>query len=80
MKPEKVFRVGSVSASIFRNEVETANGKRDIRNVTLQRRYHDGEEWKNASSFGLAELPQALAVLDLALKHLSVKEADVTPS
>ena len=79
MKPEKVFRVESVSASVFKNEVETANGKQDMRNVALQRRYHDGEEWKNASSFGLAELPQALAVLDLALRYLSNKEADVTP-
>ena len=78
MKPEKVFRVGLVSASIFKNEVETANGKRDMRNVTLQRRYHDGDVWKNASSFGLAELPQALAVLELAFRYLGNKEADVT--
>jgi hypothetical protein len=80
MKPERVFRIGSVSASIFRNEVETAGGKRDMRNVTLQRRYHDGEEWKNASSLGLADLPQALTVLELAMKHIAESEADVTPS
>jgi hypothetical protein len=79
MKPEKVFRVGSVSASVFKNTVETQNGKRDMRNVALQRAYRDGEEWKNTSTFGLAEVPQALAVLDLALRYLSNKEADVTP-
>ena len=49
--------------------------------ASIQKRwYHDGEEWKNASSLGLAELPQALAVLDLSLRYLSTKEADVTPS
>ena len=28
MKPEKVFRIGSVSASVFVNEIETEGGKR----------------------------------------------------
>ena len=54
MKPEKVFRVGSVSASVFVNKIDTENGKREIRNVNLQRRYKDGDgEWQSSSSFGL---------------------------
>ena len=38
MKPEKVFRIGPVSGSVFVNEVQTDGGKRTIRNVNLQRR------------------------------------------
>ena len=79
MKPEKVFRIGSVSASIFKNDVETASGKRSVRNVSLQRRYRDGDEWKSSSSFGLGDLPQARSVLDLAVKFVADQEADVTP-
>jgi len=79
MKPGKVFRIGPVSASVFVNEVKTDNGKREIRNVKLQRRYRDDSdgEWKSSSSFGLADLPQALVVLEMALKHVAEKEADV---
>ena len=77
MKPEKVFRIGSVSASVFVNEIETEGGKRSIRNVNLQRRYRDGDEWKSSSSFALGDLPQAIAVLELAMKHVADTEAEV---
>ena len=76
-KPEKVFRIGYVSASIFVNEIETEGGKRTVRNVNLQRRYKDGNEWKSASSFGLGDLPCALRVLQLALQHMETVEAEV---
>ena len=77
-KPEKVFRIGSVSASVFAREIENDNGKRTIRNVNLQRRYRDDEgEWKSTSSFSLAELPQAATVLQLATNYVAEKEAAV---
>jgi hypothetical protein len=78
MKPEKVFRIGSVTASVFVNEIETDAGKRRIRSVALQRRYRDDDgEWKSSNSFGLGELPQALTAIDLALKFVANKEAAV---
>lgn len=77
MKPEKVFRIGSVSASVFVNKVDTDNGKRDIRNVNLQRRYKDGDEWKSSSSFGLGDMPQAIEVLRRSLDYVAGKEAEV---
>ena len=80
MKPEKVFRIGSVSASVFVNEVKSEAGTRNVRNVNLQRRYRDGDEWKSSSSFGLSDLPQAIAILEIAMKHVAEEEADVTPT
>ena len=76
--PEKVFRIGLVSASIFINEIEGESGKRQIRNVNLQRRYKDGDEWKSSTSFGLADLPNAIRVLQLALQHVETAEAVVS--
>lgn len=76
--PEKTFRIGSVSASVFVNRVQGDGGKREVRNVNLQRRYKDGDEWKSSSSFGLADLPQAIRVLQLAQEHVESAEADVT--
>ncbi len=78
MKPERVFRIGPVTASVFANEVE--GGKRHVRNVSLQRRYRDDSdgEWKSSNSFGLGDLPQAIAVLDLAMKFVTEKEATIS--
>ena len=78
MKPEKVFRIGVVSGSVFVNEVDTEGGKRQIRNVSLQRRYrdHDSGDWKSAISFALADLPAAITVLKMALDYVASKEAE----
>ncbi|MCP4679929.1 MAG: hypothetical protein GY854_31440 [Deltaproteobacteria bacterium] len=80
MKPEKVFRIGAVSGSVFVNEVDTEGGKRQIRNVNLQRRYRDDAsgDWKSASSFGLADLPAAITVMKMALAHVASEEAETT--
>ena len=78
--PEKVFRIGSASASVFANDVETEGNRRILRNVSIQRRYRDGDEWKSSTSFGLADLPAAIRVLQLAQQHVETTEAEVTGS
>ena len=79
-KPEKVYRIGYVTASVFAREVDTDDGKRTLRSVNVQKRYMDGEEAKYTSSFGLAELPQALRVLQLATNYVEQQEATVSLS
>jgi len=79
-KPEKVFRVGFVSASVFAHDVENEDGKRTMRSVSLQKRYLDGEEAKYTSSFNLAELPQAIRVMQLAQQYVEAREAEVALS
>lgn len=76
--PEKTFRIGLVSASVFVNEIDGDNGKRTIRNVNLQRRYRDGDSWKSSTSFGLADIPVALRVLQLAQEYVEEREAEVS--
>jgi hypothetical protein len=75
--PERVYRVGYVSASIFAHDVEGDNGKRTIRSVSIQKRYLDGDEAKYTSSFGLAELPQVIRCLELAQQYVEGREAEV---
>ena len=74
-KPEAVFRIGFVSASVFVHEVGTDNCKRSICSVNLQKRYKDGDDVRYTSSFGLAELPQVLRVLQLAQQYVESREA-----
>ena len=77
-KPSRVFRIGSVSGSIFEHEVDGDAGKRTIRSVSLQRRYKDGDETKYSSSFGIAEIPVAIRVLQLAQQHVESAEAELS--
>lgn len=77
-QPEKTFRIGLCSASVFVNTAERDGEKRSFRSVSLQRRYREGEEWKTSTSFGLAELPAAIAVMQMAMNHIATLEADVS--
>lgn len=77
-KPEKVIRIGYVSASVFTHDVETDGGKRTMRSVNVQKRYRDGDEWKYTSSFNLGELPQAIRCLELAQRFVEGREAEVS--
>ena len=78
-QPEKVIRIGYVSASIFARKIEK-DGEPDrvVRSVNLQKRYLDNGETKFSSSFGLGELPQAIEALRLAFAYLAGKESDVS--
>lgn len=76
-RPEKVFRIGFVSASVFAHDVENDDGKRTMRSVSLQKRYMDGDEAKFTSSFNLSELPQAMRVLQLAQEYVEGREAEI---
>lgn len=76
-KPEKTFRLGACSASVFVNE---ANGKgekrRSFRSVSLQRRYKVGDSWKSSASFNQSDLPAVSALAQLALHYIANKEAE----
>jgi len=76
-KPMKVFRIGSISGSIFEHVVDGDGGKRTVRSVSLQRSYKDSDEWKYSSSFGVADIPVALRVLELAQRHIEAAEAEI---
>ena len=76
-RPEKIFRIGYVSASVFTREVPGDNGTRTLRSVRIQKRYLDGEEVKYTDSFSLNELPQALRVLQLASEWIEQNEAEL---
>ena len=67
-KPAHEIRLGRVKATIWANE--TDNGTRH--NVSVNRLYKDGDEWKQTASFGRDDLPLVAKVVDLA--HLWIYE------
>ena len=76
-KPERIFRIGFISASVFTHDVNGDGSKRTIRSVSVQKRYLDGEDVKYTSSVNLAELPQAIRALELAQQHVERCEAEI---
>jgi hypothetical protein len=72
--PEK--RIGpfanGVGATIWLNRIETDQGPRQVRSITVNpRRYLDREsnEWKDAPSFNLSDLPALIIALTRAQEY-----------
>jgi len=70
-KPEKTFRAGACSASVFLNERKTHDGTVKLPSVAFQCRYRDDQsgEWKDASSMSPNEVARSLVVLQQALEY-----------
>lgn len=67
-KPAARLRLGKVSAAIWKNETD----KGDFYNVTFQRTYKEGDEFKNAQSFGRDDLLVLAKLADEA--HTKIHE------
>lgn len=73
-KPEKKFRQGCVSVSIFANEIKVNGASVPRMNVVPQRVYKDKEgNWQNSSSFGVNEIPKLIVALSKAYDYLTAK-------
>jgi hypothetical protein len=62
-QPAKKFRIGNVTATIWKNTAENGNS---FYSVNLQRSYKDGDEWKNADGLGHGDLLNASMALTRA--------------
>ena len=61
-KPANEIRLGRIKATIWANDSD--NGTRY--NVSIVRIYKDGDEWKEATSFGRDELLLVAKIADMA--------------
>jgi hypothetical protein len=73
-KPEKVFRAGNCSASIFVNEIEKEDKKIAVRKVVLDVGYKDDKgKWQSTKSIDQNEIPRVMLVLSKAYEWLAIK-------
>ncbi len=71
-QPEKRFKVGACVASVFSNEVDTSDGKIDVKSVSLQRIYKDKDgTFKHTASFKANDIPKAVLALTKAYEYLT---------
>ena len=67
--PVAKVRVGLITASIWENKTD----KGDFQNVTFERRYKTGDQWKSTGSYGVGDLLELAKAADLA--HTQILEA-----
>ncbi len=72
--PEKKFRAGAISATVWKNQAEKDGKTVEYRTVSFERNYlNKNNEWKTTSSLRLNDLPKAVLVLQKAYEYISLK-------
>ena len=73
-KPENVFKVGPVRASVFRNTFEKNGQIVPLPKVILEVRYKDKTgQWQGTHSLSLNDLPKAILALQKAFEYLTAQ-------
>ena len=81
-KPETVFKVGAVRASVFRNTIERNGQTVRLPKVVIEVRYKDkAGQWNGTNSLSLNDLPKAILALQKAFEYLMEhKQPETTES
>ena len=70
-KPEKVFKMGAVRASIFQNTIHRDGQSVALPKVVIEVRFRDKSgEWKGTNSLSINDLPKAITALQKAYEYL----------
>ncbi|MDI6451452.1 hypothetical protein [Anaerobaca lacustris] len=79
-KPETVFKVGAVRASIFRNTVERNGQSIPLPKVVIEVRYKDKTgQWNGTNSLSLNDIPKAILALQKAFEYLTGHKEPESP-
>jgi len=71
-QPEKKFRAGAISATVWINQGQSKRTGETVnfRTISLQRGYKDkNDQWQNTTSFRINDLPRAALVLQQAFEY-----------
>jgi len=73
--PEKKFRIGGVTATIWKNKNMVGEIEKESYSVSLERSYKDKkDEWQKTNSYNQNDIPKAVAVLSKAYEYVNLKE------
>lgn len=74
--PEKKFRAGAISATIWLNKGQIFNGvESKFKTISLERSYTDKEgKWHTTNNLRVNDLPKAQTVLQKAFEHIVLAE------
>lgn len=70
-KPEKQFRSGAITASIWKNTAEVNGKETEFKTIAVNRSYKDKDDkWQNTNSFRISDLPKVQLVCQKAYEYL----------
>jgi len=74
--PEKKFKAGSVSATIWLNSGQDNEGKQtSFRTISFERSYLDKDgNWKTTNSLRVSDIPKGILVLNKAYEYAMLKD------
>ena len=77
--PEKKFRAGAISATVWLNKGQPINGEpTEYRSISIERNYTNKDgKWQSTNSLRVNDLPKASVVLNKAYEFLVFKEQDL---
>jgi hypothetical protein len=75
-KPEKKFRCGPNTASIFAEARVVEGQMAKFYSIHIDKSYKEGEQWKHTTSFATEDLPKVALLANEAYRHLRLRSAD----
>jgi hypothetical protein len=74
--PERKFRAGGISTTIWENEVEHDGKKTSYFTISIERNYLDKKtnQWQSTNSMRVTDLPKAILVINKAYEYLMLKD------
>lgn len=75
-KPEKKFRAGAISATIWKNHNKEKDT--DYYTVSVERNYKKDDDWKSTTSLRVHDIPNAQLLLAKVYEYLLFKEISLT--
>jgi len=76
-QPIKRFRIGAISAAIWRN---TTKDEKVWYATTILRTYRTGDGWRETASFNARDLPVIAKLTDIASRYILALEAETASS
>ena len=75
-KPEKKFKCGPISASLWAEDKTMEKGVVKFYSINITKAYKDGDNWKNTNSFNAEDLPKVALVADEAYKYIRLSSSN----
>jgi len=72
-KPEHKVKVGCVSATVWKNTIKKNGNEIEVRSITIEKNYKDGENWKTTSSFNTNDLQKVIMCATEAFSLINKK-------
>ena len=76
-KPETVFKIGAVRASVFQNTIIKEGRSIQLPKVVIEVRYKDKSgKWKGTNTLSINDIPKAILALEKAFEYLTDNKSE----